>query len=254
MKAATLVLGVVAFAVIPAAAAKGDLSRIDVCGPNSCAAVTDRGLLDELWSDVAGQTPPPPPSPYYALRLPGGEVSGYFVPSSESLGWMFGGEELAWTRLGRRAVHALRGPARLRPFPTPEVAGVRVAGRRVDDPDGYEALLGPLPRAPIPSARGAVWITIDFRWRARNPWSRRSDVPIQYDFEERVVFRTTDWFRVPEGLAERIEADARLGEPASGSRTGFALVALVAIALLPLTWGVRRAVGSLSGRAAAGRT
>jgi hypothetical protein len=227
----------------PDAAAKGPIESIRVCGPARCATVRERAFLDELESRLRETPSPrasaPLPSAYYTLRDSEGRLFGYFMPSTGSLGWSWGGGGVgawSWMRLSRAAAEALG--QRVAPFERPKLVALRVAGRPVRNLDGYETLLGPLARAAIPRAAGARWITLSFHWPAQNPWSR-PDVPIQYDPDERVLFRANDWFRVPDPLADRVEVDAGLrAAPKRNSRVELAAgaaLAVVALALLLLT-------------------
>lgn len=244
---AVLLAASAAVVLTPEVVAKGPIEFIRVCGPAQCATVRDRDLLDELerrlWEASSPPASMPLPAAYYVLRDSEGRLLGYFMPSTASLGWSWGGGSAgswSWTRLSPRAAGVFG--RHVEPFERPKVVALRVDGRPVRNLDGYETLLGPLPRAAIPSAKGSRWITLSFHWRAENPWSRPG-VPVQYDPDERVLFRTNDWFRVSEPLADRLEVDAGLrAQPNADSRGVFAAFAAVAIAvlvLLPLTWARR---------------
>lgn len=215
-------LAAAALTLASAAAAKGPLEAgsVEICGPESCAAIEDEALLGWLGElRAGGQTPgtPPPVGPFYELR---GEVLAWVLPDAAAVRSNMGGS--SWYPLAPGLAEALRrAAAGVDPFPAPRITNVYLDEREAVEATPYAALLGPGTVADSPTP-GARWVTIGIVSESASPWTGSSAYAVLwYVPGERTVWNDGRWVRVQPALAERVETDLgllRAADPAPASQ------------------------------------
>ncbi len=217
-----------AFAFAGQAHGKG-LNLRAVCSESGCRDVS--GSPELGWSGES--TSFTWPSPYYVVRLTGGDA--YWLPQS---GWLAPEGELqeceyndCWLRPSPDAESLLRREAAgLEPF-RQKLARATVAGKPVADPAPFLALFGKLRWASLPSAR--LHLTRIVVWPARsNPWINGPSY-LGYDGRHQILVRSDGNFRLSRTLWARLnrEASATDGDR-TGLYAGLGISALAAVALL----------------------
>jgi hypothetical protein len=226
-----LALIAVALALPSAAAGKGPISAA-LCGPDVCRDIGRLDMGPAGLFDTSRTLAPPPPAPYYELRLDfgrGQHSSGiYYEPRSGLVSYSEDFGSTAWAPL---ADTSLRETAeQLRPYPAPRVTAAWVGDRRVSgDPGTYLRLL--TLKGPFMSPD---WLSDSVEIRLEspspNPWTSPALV---YYPSDRVLLvpGTTRRVQVPGAVAADLAAARAFGD--SAGRTTLPWIAL-AVALAGL--------------------
>jgi len=211
-----------ALAVVPEALAKGPVTSLEVCGSDGCASIAVPSRLkgplglEQLMMTGRAASETPTPAPFYLLRIgygEGGALTLYYVGGGVML------RDQEWVVLGPWLTRAIDAAvARQRPI-VPELASVRIDGRRVADPQAYAPLLRPLPASSgtvDANVTGSVGIYV--RTTTASPWVLGRVVFALYDPRTRLV-DIGGAVRVPPAAVRRaIQQDAGIAGPGkSGS-------------------------------------
>jgi hypothetical protein len=204
----------VALALPSAAAAKGPVATA-LCGPEECRDVGRLDVGPAGLFDTSEPQGPPPPRPYYELRLDfgrGQHSSGiYYEPRSGLVSYSEDFGSSVWAPV---ADTSLREAAReVRPYPAPRVTAAWVGDRRVSgDPATYLRLLmleGPFV-APEQLSDFA-WIRLESS--TPNPWT--SQALVYYPSDRVLLVRGATYVRVPDAVAADLTAARALDDGAA---------------------------------------
>ena len=199
MRRTTLFLAAVVVALVaPTASLAKNIAELKLCGPSSCASITDKDVL-QRWEQA-------------------------------------GDGAATWVVQSARAVdifaNAVRG---VEPFPAPTITGGTLGRRTVSDPASYARLFE--PRWEIAADWSATdWRRIRLTSLSPSPWTDGKNT-LLYASRKRTLSRDGTVVVVPKSVARRL-ARARSLEGGGGrAQTGFAAagigaVGLAAIALL----------------------
>src|SRR5688572_7402352 len=129
---------------LPVLAGAKEISKVEICGEESCRTITGAASLRGLvGSDESMSKPAVAPGPYYRVTLTAkheGDTESwsiFYVPAGDRLALPDGN----WEQVtGETAAAYREETAGLEPFPTPKIESVLVNGRRVEDPSSYIAL------------------------------------------------------------------------------------------------------------------
>jgi hypothetical protein len=239
---------VAALALSPSAAAKGFERPLEVCGVDRCERIDDavlEGRLERMAFGNAAPSVAPPLAPYLILRTapPSENVIAYVVDGTNTVGFIFD-RQRRWVLADASLLNRIRfTPVRRYTAPPPRL--VLVDGHRIARPARFAALLGDLPRAPLPGP-GVQWTLVHLTWEQPNPWTDWSgNMQLRYTREGGVLARENGWVRLPDGTA------AELGlRPIPRDRSIWPVLAVLLLALgTCAVWYLRRR----GGRAHAGR-
>jgi hypothetical protein len=223
---AVVAASVLALALPAAAAGKGPVAAA-LCGPDACRDVGRLDVGPAGLFDTSKSQGPPPPAPYYELRLDfgrGHHSSGiYYEPRSGLVSYSEDFGSSAWAPL---ADPSLREAAEeVRPYPAPRVTAAWVGDRGVaGDPATYLRLLaleGPFV-APGTFSDSAM-IRLDSP--TPNPWT--SEPLVYYPSDRVLLVPGATYVQVPEAVAADLAAARGLDD---GRRTIIPWIAL-AVAL-----------------------
>lgn len=231
-----VILVAVAALALPSLAAAKEVSKVELCGEDSCSTITGTANTSRFFGHGESQsTTAAPPGPYYRVTFTTSHEEGtgswsiFYVPHGDRLALPDGQwEQLSATR-ARAYAQAAAG---LKPLPTPELESVTIQGRAVEDPESYLALF------EAGSAEGAVpahladWVPVDMRFRGRTPWS--GDPYVFFSASDGLIQRGIQIVRIPDEMAASIRAGESL---APGDAFPWVLVAAMAIALVLLAGG-----------------
>ena len=202
---------------LPAAAQAKEISKLSICGPSSCASITDHTLLQQ-WSEADnGQSAPPSPvAPFFRLETtvtlaPGetfdnGETSitwaDFYVPDASLIRGTSETNLAAWTRLGSRATEILSKAAKgVAPFPAPVVTRATVGRRQVTDPASYSTLFDRSWKSSRSWASG--WLRIRLQSDPASPWTDGKNV-LLFSAKRRLLVRDGETVKVPSAVARRL--------------------------------------------------
>jgi hypothetical protein len=248
MTRALVTTALIALLAAPAAAAKGFNGPVQVCGVDRCERIDDTVLETHLERMAFRRPVPtiaPPLAPYVIVRTapPFEAVIAYVIEGTNAVGWVFD-RQPRWVLGDETVLNKIRfTPVRRYTAPPPWL--VLVDGRRATRPARFAALLGDLPRAPLPGP-GARWTLIHLSWEEPNPWTDWSgNMQLRYAREGGVLARENGWVRLPDDTA------AELGlRPFPRDRSIWSVLAVALVALTAAgVWYLRLR----GGRAHAGR-
>jgi hypothetical protein len=239
-----LVAAVAAALALAAGAQAKNLSELKLCGPNGCAAITDRATIDKWEGSGDGmEIGTPALSPYYdlVLTVQAGEGeqfengatseswSQWYAADSGALRGESSPGHAAWSQLQPAARDVLATLAkRVDPYPAPEITSARVGRRVAADPASYSQLFDPTWKefAWWPTSH---WTRIRVASASPSPWTDGKSI-LLYSPKRRLLSRDGVVYRVPRAVARELTA-ARSLRRASGHVVEFAAVGVVAAAL-----------------------
>jgi hypothetical protein len=204
-----------------------ELSAFKVCGTSGCTSVTDRTLLDNLMLAFEGQdeavhVSTPAPAPFLRLeywvrgdRAQGPSFVQYYVPSRGALALMTGPQSWSWLRPAAVKAIVDRVTAGVMPFGAPRISAVEIGGRAVRDPASY-ARLFTLRRKAERFPDEPDWQRIVIKTASPSPWST-SAATLEYSKSTDVLWRGSEFVKVPPSLATRIEARKSLTASTRGA-------------------------------------
>jgi hypothetical protein len=173
---------------------------------------------------------PPPLGPYYELpsdMLSPNAQRAYFVPVANVVKADFASGRPAWMDAEPGATAGLRAALpEFEPWPAPMISAAFVGANRAADPKPYGALFDRFPPAPAPPAT-TNRLSISLRSALPSPWTDGYN-NLEYVPGRHLLHRGSAWVRLPGALAERIERDAGLLPPASGSGLPWMVLAALA--------------------------
>jgi hypothetical protein len=207
--AALLLTLSVALTVTTSAAAK-ELKEVKICGPASCARVTDATAMDRLTSAVGDARGPSPVAGYYAVTVTvaeGDQESSwqvYYIPSSRLVRGIGQSGRAEWLTLSADTVAAFDAAAvGLAAFEKPVLSGASVGGKAVrGDATSYLDLysVGTPYRG---STRNAPWVKIELRSSAATPWTDGNNT-LGYSPKRHLLRRDGQIVRVSKALGNRL--------------------------------------------------
>ena len=254
MKRLTIIVLVVgsALALTSGAQAK-ELTSLKVCGASGCKHVKGQaflraaiGLAEIQGEPVTIRTPPPAPFFRLEFMVKGDEGTTpsflqHYVPSTGAVTWRVGESAWGWIDAGERRPLYERAIAGLKPFAKPTITRVTIDGKPAVDPASYTRLLW-LNRPTSDYPDDSDWVRIELGSETSSPWSTHAST-IEYSPSENILWRGTEFIKVPEAIAERLEARKSLAVATkSGSFPWLALIGGLGGASLavPLALTLRR--------------
>jgi hypothetical protein len=250
-----LVLSTVAALAVPAGAGAKEISKLELCGAESCNTIVGWKNVRPLVSHGESRsTRAAPPGPYYRVTLTAKHEeetttwSIFYVPNGDRLALPDG----QWEHLTASTAAAYaRAVAGLEPRPTPALERVLVDGREVDDPSSYISLFTAGSTEGALPSHLADWVPVDMQFRGETPWSGGGGPYVFFSPSDRLIQRGIEIVRIPDEMA----ASIRAGESLSAAEAfPWALLAIIALALaVPVggaVWLVVRRESLLGGRRA----
>jgi hypothetical protein len=230
---ALVAASLLALALPAAAAGKGPVSAA-LCGPDECRDVGRLDVGPGGLFDTSKSQGPPPPAPYYELRLDfgrGPHSSGiYYEPRSGLVSYSEDFGSAAWAPLADTSLRETA--AELRPYPAPRVTAARVGDRRVSgDPATYLRLLN--LRGPfVAPERFSDLVLIRLESPTSNPWTTE---PLLYYPSDRVLRVTgARYVQVPDAVAADLAAARAIGPENGGTRVPWIPIGLAVAGMLGL--------------------
>jgi hypothetical protein len=219
VRIALLVAATTAALALAGSSPAKEVSSVELCGPDSCAAVTDREALVRFAETTAGAdvaTGPAVPSAYYVVRVSIDDGTAeqhhwesFYLPGARVVRSVDEHGRASW----RRAPKAERAfldamAAGVRAFPEPEVTTASVGKRPVVAAATYLGLyrLKRTPRA-WPKRRG--WQRIRLGSTVGSPWTDGANV-LRYLPRERLLERDGEYVRLSKRLARAVRNAAAL--------------------------------------------
>jgi hypothetical protein len=230
-----------------------ELSTFRACGASACSSVTNPALLATLMRAVELQGEPvstgtPAPTPFFRLEFVARGDEGstpsfiqYYAPRAGRLAVETDPGVWRWVQAGSLRAVLDRLTAGSRPFATPTIARVLVAGRPVEDPGSYATLFA-LRAATNDYPDDGDWRTIRIETVEPSPWTTGA-ATLEYSPSTNVLWRGAEFISVPDGLADRIESRSSLTRPVEeGSFPWLILAGGVggAAIVVPAAWLARR--------------
>jgi hypothetical protein len=212
-----------------AAAEAKELSAFKACGAEGCKDVTDRAVLRSLIRSVENQGEPistrtPRPSPFFRLEFSvrGDEAGGpsfvqYYAPEAGRIAIETNPEAWTWVRAGSLRALFDRVTVGIKPFPRPVVSRVLIGGQSARDPASYTRLFS-LDTATNDYPDNGDWVTISLQTAKPTPWSTGT-ATLEFSPSKNVLWRGSEFLKIPGGMATQLEKRQSLNETASG--TGF---------------------------------
>ena len=234
MRRALAAVALVVATVAPAAAAKGVISGVELCGANGCEAIATPSGLHE-WPGGAGPSAGPPPvSPFFEVRF---RVDAqrhrlWYVPAARRFGSRQYGS-IRWTGVWQWIDHVIARAAEAREPRSVEAVAARVDGRRIAGDASGLFRVG----ATAGRIRG-TFVEVRVQTLPHSPWAVD---PLWFYPQTGALQRGTELVKLPAAAA-----DLRAGRPIGGSTpdrfdwplvSGFAAASIAAGGL----WLARRA-------------
>ncbi len=246
------VAALAAFLAAGTAQAK-ELSSFRACGAAGCRETKDAALLRQLIHAVELQGDPvsartPAPAPFLRLEFVAKSDDGtsaswrqYYVPSLGRLAIETDPGRWGWVKAGSLRRLLARVTAGVKPSPAPRITRVEIAGKVARDPASY----GRLFRLQTPTddyPHDLDWQTIRLATARPSPWSTHA-ATLEYSPSTDVLWRGSEFVKVPPALASRVEARRSLSVASTSS--SFPWAALLggigaAAAVIPAAFFVRR--------------
>jgi hypothetical protein len=108
-----------------------------------------------------------------------------------------------WVKAGARRALFDRVTAGVKPFAAPTIASVKVGGKAVVDPASYTRLFS-LDSLTNDYPDNGDWTTIRLETTGPSPWSTGA-ATLEYSPGKNVLWRGTEFVKVPSALASRLE-------------------------------------------------
>jgi hypothetical protein len=235
---------------LPVTALAKEVSKVEICGPNDCASITDRALLGQWMESSDGSTTGPAAiAPFLRLEFtvtaaPGETFedgkntvtwSDYYVPGAHVERGTGESGEAAWTRLGPRATEILRtAAAGIEPFPAPVVDSAMVGGRRAAGAATYARLFDrtwkPTYQWPASTKR------IRLHSNPASPWTDGKN-ELRFSAKQRLLVRDGETVKVPSSVARQLgRARSLTGRADSGSALALGFAGVAAAGLAGAAW------------------
>lgn len=234
---------------LPAMAEAKQISKVSICGPSSCASITDTALLQEWMQADSGQyARPSAVAPFFRLEttvtaaageaFDGGNTSvtwsDFYIPSAGVIRGTSESDVAAWTGLGSRAAEILSIAARgVTPFPAPVVTRATVGRRQATDPATYSTLFDRSWK--ISHATASVWTRIQLHSESESPWTDGKNV-LLFSSKRRLLVRDGETVKVPGPVARHLNRAQSLSSRTRNGSTLAIGVSGTAAALIVVAW------------------
>jgi hypothetical protein len=243
-KIASLVVLAAVLLFLPATAQAKEISKLSICGPSSCASITDPALLQQWMQADDGQSAPPAVvAPFLRLEttvtaasgetFDGGSTSvtwsDFYIPSAGVIRGTSESNLAAWTRLGSRAAEILSTAAKgVTPFPAPVVTRATVGRRQATDPASYSTLFD----RSWKRSRGwaSSWMRIRLQSDPASPWTDGKNV-LLFSAKRRLLVRDGETVKVPSAVARQLSRARSLSSRRAGNSSALA-IGLAAVSLI----------------------
>jgi len=221
MKRLVFAFALLALLAVPAPAMAKELTKVEVCGADGCAAITGKTNLQNFGGSGEPDGSAAAPAPFYEIRYTidaegeSSQWSSWYVPSASRLATLDERTGVAWARIDEPRLAALAKT--LKPFARPDITSVTIGSRKVTDgPSSYLRLF------TVESAGEAVpqgladWEPVVFHAKGKTPWTLEQ-TSLFYSATNGMLQRGIEIVKLPDGMA----ADVRSGDSLSGGGTSF---------------------------------
>jgi hypothetical protein len=213
--------------LLPATAQAKEISKLSICGPSSCASITDVTLLQQWMQDNGQSAQPSAVAPFFRLEttvsaMPGEMFEGgktamtwsdFYIPTAGVIRGTSESNVAAWTRLGSRAAEILSTAAKgVTPFPAPIITRATVGRRQATDPASYSTLFD--GRWKSSHGWASSWTRIRLQSNPVSPWTDGKNV-LLFSAKHRLLVRDGETVKVPGAVARQLSHAQSLN-----SRTG----------------------------------
>jgi hypothetical protein len=215
-KAMTLTLAALAVLLGAGTAEAKELSSFRACGAAGCRETRNPALLRQLIHAVELRGKPvstrtPSPAPFLRLDFiaksddgTSAKWSQYYTPFVDRLAIETDPDAWTWVKTGRLQRLLDRVTAGERPLSAPRITRVEIAGKVARDPESYTKLFRPsCPTDDYPD--NPDWKTIRLVTARPSPWSTHA-ATLEYSPSTDVLWRGSEFIKVPAALASRLEA------------------------------------------------
>jgi hypothetical protein len=219
--------------LLPATAQAKQISKLSICGPSSCASITDVTLLQQWMQNNGKSAQPSAVAPFFRLEttvsaapgemFEGGKTSmtwsDFYIPTVGVIRGTSESNVAAWTRLGPRAAEILSTAAKgVTPFPAPVIARAMVGRRQATDPASYSTLFD----RSWKSSHGwaSKWTRIRLQSDPASPWTDGKNV-LLFSPKRWLLVRDGETVRVPGAVARQL-SHARSLSSRAGNRSTLA--------------------------------
>jgi hypothetical protein len=238
-------------AFVPTTAEAKQISKLSICGPSSCASITDAMLLHEWMQGDNGQSARPSAfAPFLRLETtvtaaPGETFEGgntsitwsdFYIPSAGVIRGTSESNVAAWTRLSARAAEILSTAAKpVGPFPAPVVTRATVGRRQATDPASYATLFD--RRWKISRGWASTWTPIRLQSDPASPWTDGKNV-LLFSAKRRLLVRDGETVKLSGAVARQLNRAQSLNSRAA-NRSALAIgIGGVATAIIGMVaWG-----------------
>ena len=139
MKRLVFTFALLALLAVPAPAMAKELTKVEVCGADGCAAITGKTNLQNFGGSGEPDGSAAAPAPFYEIRYTidaegeSSQWSSWYVPSANRLATVDERTGVAWAPIDEPRLAALAKT--LKPFARPDITSVTIGSRKVtDDP------------------------------------------------------------------------------------------------------------------------
>jgi hypothetical protein len=217
--------------LLPATAQAKEISKLSICGPSSCASITDATLLQQWMQDNGLSARPSAVAPFLRLEttvsaapgemFEGGKTSvtwsDFYIPTAGVIRGTSESNVAAWTRLGSRAAEILSTAAKgVTPFPAPVITRATVGRRQATDPASYSTLFD--RRWKIAHGWASSWTRIRLQSDSASPWTDGKNV-LLFSAKRRLLVRDGETVKVSGAVARRLSRAQSLSSRAGNRST-----------------------------------
>ena len=235
MKRLVFAFALLALLAVPAPAMAKELTKVEVCGTDGCAAITGETNLHNFGGSGEPDGSVAAPAPFYEIRYTidaegeSSQWSSWYVPSAKRLATVDERTGVAWAPLDEPRLAALAKT--LKPFARPDITSVTIGSRKVtDDPSSYLRLFTVEATGEAVPSGLADWEPVVFHATGKTPWTL-DQTSLFYSETNGMLQRGVEIVKLPAGMA----SDVRSGESLAGGSSFpwrtvlFALLAAAAI-------------------------
>ena len=235
MKRLVFAFALLALLAVAAPAMAKELTKVEVCGPDGCAAITGETNLQNFGGSGEPDGSVAAPAPFYEIRYTldaegeSSQWSSWYVPSADRLATVDERTGVAWAPLDEPRLAALAKG--LKPFARPEITSVAIGSRKItDNPASYLRLFTVESTGEAVPSGLADWEPVVFHATSKTPWTL-DQTSLFYSETNGMLQRGIEIVKLPGGMA----SDVRSGESLAGGSSfpwRTVLVALLAAAAL----------------------
>jgi hypothetical protein len=223
----TLTVSVAVAVFVWAAPAQAkELVSAKACGAAGCKEIKSPALLKSLIRVLEAQSEPvttrtPAPAPFFRLEFTAKGDKGstpsftqYYVRTPALVAMETNPDAWTWVKAGPLRSLFERVTAGVTPFPAPAIAKVTVGGKAVLDPGSYTRLFT-LDSLTNDYPDNGDWTSIRLETAGPSPWSTGA-ATLEYSPGKNVLWRGTEFVKVPSALASRLEQRRSLAGASAG--------------------------------------